>query len=94
MKAIDPKVDGKSICNRLFQGPKDMVSPDGVGCEDLRIFATSTGELVSFWKPNEEELAAINAGQAITLTLWGGVTPCYVGVTEGIDVSKKKKGGK
>jgi hypothetical protein len=55
------------------------------------IFATSTGDLVSFWKPDEKELAALNAGQVVTLTNFGNVVPCCVGVTEGIDVKKKKK---
>lgn len=94
MNPTDPKVDGKSICNRVFKGPPEMLSPDGVGCNDLLIFATSTGELVSFWKPDKVELAAIVAGQAITITFMGNVNPIMVGVTEGIDVKKKLKGGR
>ena len=39
--------------------------------------------VTSYWRPSPEELAMLNAGHSVELTVWG-VThpPLYVGVTE------------
>lgn len=38
--------------------------------------------MVSFWRPNAEELAALNAGATVSVWLYGGLhPPVSVGVT-------------
>ena len=63
MEPINPHVDGEGICNQNFAGPKDLITPAGMGCDDLPVFVSrNTGELMSFWAPDAAELAALNAG--------------------------------
>lgn len=50
---------------------KVLVAP---GCDDLPV-AQGDGFLSSYWKPNAEELAALNAGLPIKLSFLGTTHP-------------------
>jgi hypothetical protein len=36
---------------------------------------TSAGTIAVAWEPTPEELAALNAGASVVLTMWGGLAP-------------------
>lgn len=53
----------------IYKAPQDMPN-----CLDLQCL-TTTETSTSFWKPTEEELAALANGSSIELTIWGGHHP-------------------
>ena len=63
----------------------ESVTPYGVGCNDLPVYVRN-GEIMSFWKPDADELAALNAGQVVVLNLIKFQPPCSVGVTDSVTV--------
>lgn len=88
MNPIDPLVDGKGICNTIYKGPQDLLTSEGVGCGDLPVRFGADHEIMSFWKPDAEELALLNAGQVIYIALTGVQPPCSVGVTRSVTVKE------
>jgi hypothetical protein len=80
--------------NRDLGAPKDWDEEKHGKCEPLPVFAEVVkGNMVmtSAWKPDAEELAAINAGGPIALVIYGGVhPPCGLGVfppPDGVEVT-------
>lgn len=72
------------IANRTIRPPKDWNPADGE-CASLEVYVQvldGGGMLIqSAWKPSEEELAALNAGCAVCLGVFGtSIPPMYVGV--------------
>lgn len=61
-------------CNRDLGKPKNW-TPEMGECESLPIMDYHDEQhndwMVSFWSPSVEELAQLNAGQAITLGIFG-----------------------
>lgn len=56
----------------LFRPPDSM--PRG-SCGALPVLVTQDGRLVSVWKPDAGELAALAAGAHVLLHIFGGVHP-------------------
>lgn len=60
--------------NFTFKAPADM--PD---CQDLPVrLERSNGEMLhtsSAWYPTPDELALLNAGEPVVLTIWGNGMP-------------------
>lgn len=53
----------------IYKAPSDMPN-----CLDLQCLTTRETS-TSFWKPTEDELAELNNGGSIELTIWGGSHP-------------------
>lgn len=72
--------------NRDLGKPKDWDEARDGECGTLPVFAEVVGghvRMTSAWKPDAEELAALNAGSAVAMTVLGTVhPPIMVGVFE------------
>ncbi len=70
----------------------DVVVIGGSDCDDLAVLPMTDGRLVSWWQPNEEEKAAIAAGQPIHLHVFtGGRAPPPVALTvQGVEYPPMK----
>lgn len=69
--------------NFVFSAPQDW-DQKKLACAGLPVTkGTSQGYpvIVSYWRPDAEELAALNAGKAVTLSIIGnGMPPVALGV--------------
>ena len=60
--------------NKVYTAPRGWDVERSGPCEALEVI--DTGEfLQSAWLPDAEELAALNAGQPVTLMIWGKEHP-------------------
>lgn len=63
-------------CNAVLAAPPGCTIEE---CKSLAVmrghFPNGTQVVVSFWKPDAEELAQLNAGEPVTLLLWGETMP-------------------
>lgn len=65
-----------------------LVAPLGVTIEDctaLKItrahYADGTPIVISYWQPDADELARLNAGKPVAITIWGNThAPIWLGV--------------
>ena len=68
--------------NAALSAPKDWDEEANGPCQDLPVLQTNSGFL-SVWKPSEEELAILNEGGAVYLTVMGVTHPVVqLGTTE------------
>lgn len=62
--------------NRLFGPPRDWDEQQSGPCTRLHVrINPDAGTCASAWEPTPEELAALNAGGSIVLTIHGGQPP-------------------
>lgn len=49
-------------------------------CSDLQVRKLTGDICQSAWRPSKEELAILNAGGTVILSIWGGQPPVAIGV--------------
>nr|WP_297388221.1 hypothetical protein [uncultured Roseateles sp.] len=68
----------------LIQHPTNndvLAAPPGVSIEDCtaapitRVTQDGRNEVWTFWKPDADELVALNAGKCVVLGVWGRTMP-------------------
>lgn len=82
--------------NRTLNPPPDWDEEANGPCDPLHVFADvppGAGlRITSAWQPNEEELAALNRGCAVALTVFGGaIPPMSLGVFEDPAEGRERK---
>lgn len=60
--------------NLTLKAPEDWDVEANGPCEDLHVYAKD-GTITSVWKPTPEELAELNAGGGVALTIYGRSMP-------------------
>lgn len=66
-----------------IEGANCIMRGNGADVADLCVLRTEDGRFVSAWLPTPEELAALNAGAPVYLSIWGSShPPVYVGVKQ------------
>lgn len=66
-----------------IEGANVILRGDGNAVGDLPAVRTEDGRFVSAWLPTPAELAALNAGAPVYLSIWGNNhPPVYVGVKQ------------
>jgi hypothetical protein len=66
-------VDKKELHINMPEGTKEVVfAKDQPEYLPLPALVTPDGRVISTWQPNEGELALLNEGVPITLTVWHG----------------------
>ena len=67
----------------VIEGANCIMRGNGDTVADLHVVRTTDGRFVSAWLPTPDELAALNAGAAVYLSIWADRhPPVYVGVKQ------------
>lgn len=69
------------LCDDVLGAPKGVSIEECRALPILRFVENGQPQIASFWKPDAEELAFLNAGRAVVLIVWGHThAPVFVGV--------------
>jgi hypothetical protein len=71
------------FATHAFHAPRAWNEQKHGECATLHVRQRSAGTCESAWYPTPEELALLNLGEPVILTVWGGQPPVSVNVNEG-----------